>query len=83
MSRSLARSALAVLAAVLAIACSDDSNNDPAPVPRQRWTPSPSPAPTTAHPGGTMTMGFNGTMMAGMEQYVDLHQVTRPARWLP
>jgi hypothetical protein len=30
--------------------------------------------PTSTHPNGMVTMGFNGTMMAGMERYVDLHQ---------
>ena len=74
MSRSIARSALAVLAAVLAIACSDDSNNDPGTGAATTLDAVTIAAPTTAHPGGTMTMGFNGTMMAGMEQYVDLHQ---------
>lgn len=74
MSRSISHLASVALAAVLALACSDDSSNEPGNGAATTLDAVTIAAPTSVHPGGTMTMGFNGTMMAGMEQYVDLHR---------
>jgi hypothetical protein len=74
MSRSILHHSSVALAAVLVLACSDSSDNDPSTGAATTLDAVTIAAPTAAHPGGTMTMGFNGTMMAGMEQYVDLHR---------
>jgi hypothetical protein len=72
MSRSVPRFAAIVLVAALAIACSDSSSpSTTSATALDAVTIGPA---STTHPGGTVAMAFNGTMMTGMEQYVDLHQ---------
>jgi hypothetical protein len=83
MSRSILHLAPVALSAVFALACSDDSNNEPGTGAATTLDAVTIAAPTAAHPGGTMTMGFNGSMMAGMEQYVDLHQGTTTGPQVP
>jgi hypothetical protein len=75
MSRSASRFIATALAAALAIACSDDApDSSPSPTSATALQAVTFGSATPAHPGGTVTMGFSGTMMAGMERYVDLHQ---------
>ncbi|HEX5819109.1 MAG TPA: hypothetical protein VFY20_09535 [Gemmatimonadales bacterium] len=72
MFRSVSRFAAIALASALAIACSDSSSpSTTAATALETVTFGPA---TTTNPGGTVTMDFNGTMMTGMEEYVDLHQ---------
>lgn len=83
MSHSIARSASFALAAVLALACSSNSNNDPGTGAATTLDAVTIADPTAARPGGSMTMDFNGAMMAGMEQYVDLHRGDRTGALVP
>jgi hypothetical protein len=72
MARLLAAS---LALALLAGACSSDSSTAPTGTTSATALDAVTIAPaSTAHPGGTMTMTFNGTMMTGMEQFVDLHR---------
>jgi hypothetical protein len=72
MIRPVPRFAAIVLVAALAIACSDSSSpSTTSATALDAVTFGPA---TTTHPGGTVAMDFNGTMMTGMEQFVDMHQ---------
>jgi hypothetical protein len=62
------------LAAVLAVACSH--NAAPSTAPATALTSLTIGPASAANPGGTVTMAFGGSLMAGMERYVDLHQGT-------
>jgi hypothetical protein len=74
MFRSLSRAAVVAVAATVAVACSDNSSNsEPSTSATALQSVTFGPA-TFQHPGGTVAMQFNGAMMSGMEQYVDLHQ---------
>ena len=73
MTHPIPRFAWAALAALLVLACSSDNTTPTTTAATALDAVAIDPA-TAAHPGGTMTMEFNGAMMTGMEQYVDLHR---------
>lgn len=60
-------------AALLAAACSDNTTAPSGATPATTLSAVTFGPATTTQPGGTVTMHFNGAMMAGMEQYVDVH----------
>lgn len=63
---------LAALAAVATSGCSDSTG----PATGSLTAVSPAPAAASVAPSTTVTLTFGQPMMAGMEQYLDLHQGT-------
>jgi hypothetical protein len=61
---------LAILAVLLAAACSDAAGPDTTTL----AAVSPAPAATGVPPSATLTLTFSRPMLSGMEHYVDLHQ---------
>lgn len=61
---------LAGTAVLALVACSDST----APTTAVLDAVSPAPAATAVSPSTTITLAFGQSMMAGMEQYLDLHQ---------
>lgn len=70
MSRPISLAALTGIAALTLSACSDSNG----PATATLTTVSPTPAATAVATSTTVTLTFGQPMMAGMEQYVDLHQ---------
>lgn len=70
MSRLFPVGGLAAIAAALLVACSDSTG----PTLATLNGVSPAPAATAVASSTTITLSFAQPMMAGMEQYVDLHQ---------
>lgn len=70
MSRIPALSGLASIAVLLLGACSDSTGPGSATL----TAVSPAPAAIAVTPATTITLTFGQAMMAGMEQYMDLHQ---------
>ncbi|MEO8636086.1 MAG: Ig-like domain-containing protein [Gemmatimonadales bacterium] len=61
---------LGVVALAALVACSDSTSPDTATL----ASVSPAPAASAVAPSTTITLTFGQAMMAGMEQYMDLHQ---------
>ena len=70
MFRPLSFGGFAAIAAAAVGACSDPSG----PATATLTAVSPVPAATAVAPSTTITLTFGQSMMAGMEQYMDLHQ---------
>jgi hypothetical protein len=68
------------LLTALALACSDGTTAPASPTSANALDAVNIGPSSSANPAGTITISFNGAMMPGMEQYVDLHQggVTGP-----
>ncbi len=70
MCRPISLAAMAGIAALTLSACSDSMG----PATATLTTVSPTPAATAVATSTTITLTFGQPMMAGMEQYMDLHQ---------
>jgi hypothetical protein len=70
MFRPISLAAMAGIAALTLSACSDSMG----PATATLTTVSPTPAATAVATSTTITLTFGQPMMAGMEQYMDLHQ---------
>ena len=70
MNRHFSLVGLVGVAAIALAACSDSTG----PQRVELAAVSPSPAATAVAPTTTITLTFSHPMMAGMEQYIDLHQ---------
>ena len=74
MFRLLSIGGLAGIVAVTLAACSDSTSPTSNPTSATLAAVSPAPAATGVSPATAITITFGQPMMAGMEQYMDLHQ---------
>lgn len=80
---TLKLTAMALVGALFASGCGSNSTAPAEPTAQPATdvlSVSPQGGATNVDPNGPFSFRFNGAMMPGMEQYVDLHQgeVTRP-----